>query len=352
MQHMRVQQVARLGNALRNSPHGGVLAGVAVVGLPAVKGRRLPLSRLRVVSAAVVPLVLLAACSSAKTSTAPVSPLDVITVGGTATTPTLTFRAKPLSVKATTTKVVTPGSGVKLTGANTARFNYALYNGRDGKQVDSSFGKQSAGMDLSSTQVMPGLNKGLVGQTVGSRVLLAIPPADAFGAQGNAQAGFGPADTVVFLIDLVSASTPLATAEGVAVPPKVGLPTATVDGAKPAQVKVPKTPAPTRLVVQPLIKGAGMAIKAGNNIKVNYTGVLWKDGKKFDASGDHGSSFDLQVGAGQVIPGWDKGLVGQTVGSRVLLVVPPAEGYGAKGSPPLIGAKDTLVFVVDILAII
>ena len=80
--------------------------------------------------------------------------------------------------------------------------------------------------------------------------------------------------------------------------------------------------------------------------------MLWKDGKKFDASADHGSSFDTEIGAGSVITGWDKGLVGQTVGSRVLLVVPPADGYGAKGSPPLIGAKDTLVFVVDILAVI
>ena len=78
--------------------------------------------------------------------------------------------------------------------------------------------------------------------------------------------------------------------------------------------------------------------------------MLWKDGKKFDASGDRGTSFDTPIGGGQVIKGWDKGLVGQTVGSRILLVVPPADGYGAKGSPPLIGAKDTLVFVVDILA--
>jgi peptidylprolyl isomerase len=156
----------------------------------------------------------------------------------------------------------------------------------------------------------------------------------------------------VFLIDLVSASTPLATAKGAAVAPKKGLPTVKVAGAGAATVTVPKTAAPTKLIVQPLIKGAGPAIKAGQNVKVNYTGVLWKNGKKFDASADHGSSFDTQIGAGKVITGWDKGLVGQTVGSRVLLVVPPADGYGAKGSPPLIGPKDTLVFVVDILAII
>jgi peptidylprolyl isomerase len=294
--------------------------------------------------------VFLAGCGSETKK--PVSALDVVTVGGTAKAPTVTFKTKPLTVKATTTKVVTEGKGAKLTKANAITFNYVLVNGKDAKQIESSFGKQTAGMDLSSASLLPGLSKGLTGQKVGSRLLVAIPPADAFGAQGNAQAGFGPTDTVLFLIDLVAASTPLTTAKGVAVPPKAGLPTAKMDGAKPAVITVPKTAAPTKLIVQPLIKGAGAVVKTGQNIKVAYTGVLWKNGKKFDASADHGSAFDTQIGAGKVITGWDKGLVGQTVGSRILLVVPPAEGYGAKGSPPLIGAKDTLVFVVDILAII
>src|SRR5450631_3999424 len=324
---------------------------VEEIPVPTIKGPRVRLSRLRILSVAVIPLVFLSACGSSKTS-AQASALDGVTIAGTAKAPTLTLKTKPLSVKATTTKIVTPGTGPKLTKANAIMFNYVLVNGKDGKQVESSFGKQAAGMDLSSASLLPGLSKGLTGQKVGSRLLVAIPPVDAFGAQGNAQAGFGPTDTVLFLIDLVSASTPLATASGAVVPPKAGLPTVTVTGAAAAQVTVPKIAAPTKLIVQPLIKGAGPVVQAGQNIKVNYTGALWKNGKKFDASADHGSSFDTQIGAGKVISGWDKGLVGQTVGSRVLLVVPPAEGYGAKGSPPLIGPKDTLVFVVDILAIV
>jgi peptidylprolyl isomerase len=307
------------------------------------------LSRLRAVSLAVIPLIFLAACGSAKT---PASALDTITVGGSDATPTVSFKTKPVSVKTTTTKVVTVGKGATLTKTNLLTFNYAIFNGKDGKQIESSFGKQSAGMDLSSPTVLPGLIKGLNGQKVGSRVLVAIPPADAFGAQGNPQAGLGATDSVVFLIQLVSAVTPLATATGAAVAPKAGLPTATVDGTKAAVITVPKTAAPTKLVVQPLIKGAGPVVKSGQTIKVGYTGVLWKDGKKFDASADHGKPFDTVIGAGQVVRGWDKGLVGQTVGSRILLVVPPADGYGAKGSPPKISGKDTLVFVVDILSAI
>ena len=308
------------------------------------------LSRVRAASAALLPLFFLAACGSAKTDAPAPSALDTITVAGTDKAPTVTFKTKPLSVKVTTTKVVTEGKGAKLTKANSIVFNYSLFNGKDGKQIESSFGKQSAGMDLSSTTLLPGLSKGLDGQQVGSRLLVAIPPADAFGDKGNAQAGFGPTDTVIFFIDLVSASTPLKTATGAAVPPKAGLPTVTVDGAKAAVITVPKTAAPTKLIIQPLIKGTGPAVKAKQTIKVNYTGVLWKDGKKFDASGDRGAPVDFQIGAGQVIPGWDKGLVGQTVGSRILLVVPPADGYGAKGKPPMIAGTDTLVFVVDILA--
>ncbi|MEO6144900.1 MAG: FKBP-type peptidyl-prolyl cis-trans isomerase [Dermatophilaceae bacterium] len=315
------------------------------------------LSRVRVMSAALLPLFFLAACGSAK-SDAPANALDEITVGGTNQAPTVTFKTKPLSVKVTTTKVVTAGKGAKLSKANSIMFSYLLFNGKDGKQIESSYGKDAAGktkgpvpLDLSSTTLLPGLSKGLTGQQIGSRLLLAIPPVDAFGAEGNTQAGFGPTDTVLFFIELVSASTPLKTATGAAVAPKAGLPTVTVDGAKAAKITVPKTAAPTALVIQPLIKGAGPVVQAKQTIKVNYTGVLWKDGKKFDASGDRGAPVDFQIGAGQVIPGWDKGLVGQTVGSRILLIVPPADGYGAAGKAPAIGPKDTLVFVVDILAV-
>jgi len=314
------------------------------------------LSRVRTVSAALLPLVILAACTSnspdapsTRTVRPALSGLDAITVGGTEKVPTVTFKAKPLSVKETTTKVVTPGLGAKLTKSNKIVMAYALYNGKDGKQISSSFGKDKVLVDLSSTTMMAGVVKGLIGQQAGSRFLIGVPPADAFGTKGNAQAGVGPTDTLVFFVHIQSASTPLAKAGGIAVRPKAGLPTAIVDGAEPAQITVPKTAAPTKLVVQPLIKGGGAVVTKGQSIQVHYTGVRWRDGKKFDASGDRGGPVDIQIGEGKVIPGWDKGLVGQTVGSRILLVVPPADGYGAAGKPPTIGPTDTMVFVVDIL---
>ena len=331
-----------------------------------IEGLRVHLSRLRVLSAVVIPLVFLAACGSAKTAAQPASALDVITMAGTDKAPTLTFKTKPMSVKETTVKVVRQGTGATVTKADLVTFNVAVYNAKDGKQIETTFGTpQPARADVSNPRFPSGLTKGLVEQKIGSQVLVALPPAD---AAALGVPGVGPTDTVVFLFDLISATTappqsapsakagppPLKSATGAAVPPKAGLPTATVDAtnSKAAQITVPKTAPPTTLVVQPLIKGAGPVVKPGQEVTAHYTGVLWKDGSKFDASADQGKPvpFAVKDGPGGVISGWVKGLVGQTVGSRILLVVPPADGYGASGRAPKIGPNETLVFVVDILA--
>jgi len=295
-------------------------------------------------SAAVIPVFILAACGSGNA-------LDVVAVKGTVKVPTLSVETKPLTVKETTTKVLTEGKGSTLTKDSVVRFNYVLLNGKDGKQIENSFTKAQGPAELDlGADILPGLSKGLAGKKVGSRVLVAIPPVDAFGTKGNAAAGVGPTDTVLFMMDLVSATPALTTATGAAVPPAAGLPTVKVTGAKAAQITVPKTAPPAKLIVQPLIKGTGPQVVAGLKVKVNYTGVLWKTGKKFDASADHGGPTTFPIGQGSVIPAWDKGLVGQTIGSRMLMVVPPADGYGAKGGGG-IGPNETLVFVIDLLAI-
>ena len=83
---------------------------------------------------------------------------------------------------------------------------------------------------------------------------------------------------------------------------------------------------------------------------VQYTGVNWRTKKVFDSSWSRREPFATVIGEGQVIQGWDDGLVGQTVGSRVLLVIPPADGYGKTGSSSVgIKGTDTIVFAVDIL---
>ena len=98
-----------------------------------------------------------------------------------------------------------------------------------------------------------------------------------------------------------------------------------------------------------LVQGTGDTVEAGNTIVVNYLGQTW-GGHVFDNSYDRGASIDFPIGVGAVIGGWDQGLVGQQVGSRVLLSIPPHHGYGTRGVPQAgIGGDDVLVFVVDIL---
>ena len=92
-------------------------------------------------------------------------------------------------------------------------------------------------------------------------------------------------------------------------------------------------------------------VKSSQELMVQYTGVIWRTKKVFDSSWSRKQPYTTEIGVGQVIKGWDTGLVGQTVGSRVLLVIPPADGYGSAGSPSAgIKGTDTLVFVVDIIA--
>jgi peptidylprolyl isomerase len=103
------------------------------------------------------------------------------------------------------------------------------------------------------------------------------------------------------------------------------------------------------LQVKVLADGTGPVVKKGEFLVADYLGQLWRENKVFDHSYDRGP-VGLRIGAGQVIPGWDEGLVGKKIGSRLLLVIPPAKGCGSEGLPRAgIRGDDTLVFVVDVL---
>ncbi|MER7762556.1 FKBP-type peptidyl-prolyl cis-trans isomerase [Streptomyces sp. NPDC097619] len=119
-------------------------------------------------------------------------------------------------------------------------------------------------------------------------------------------------------------------------------------GEKPTLAKGTGQP-PKTLKVEVISEGKGPALKKGDMAQVNYLGQTWDGTEPFDNSFDKGQPFDLTIGAGSVIKGWDQGLEGQKVGSRVELVIPPDLGYGEQGSPPTIKGGATLVFVVDIL---
>jgi peptidylprolyl isomerase len=106
---------------------------------------------------------------------------------------------------------------------------------------------------------------------------------------------------------------------------------------------------PADLVVTDLVEGAGAPIAAGQRAVVHYWGLRWSDGGTFDASWTRGDTFTFQLGAGQVISGWDLGVDGMRVGGRRVLVIPPALAYGDRGAGNVIGPGETLVFIVDLV---
>jgi peptidylprolyl isomerase len=119
---------------------------------------------------------------------------------------------------------------------------------------------------------------------------------------------------------------------------------------KPA-ITVAKTPAPTALQVSDIVVGEGDLACSGDNVSMQYVGVTYANGKQFDASWDRGEPFQFQLGGGQVIGGWDQGIVGMKVGGRRQLVIPPDLGYGDQGAGPDIPPGATLVFVVDLVEV-
>ncbi|HVP01896.1 MAG TPA: FKBP-type peptidyl-prolyl cis-trans isomerase [Solirubrobacteraceae bacterium] len=106
--------------------------------------------------------------------------------------------------------------------------------------------------------------------------------------------------------------------------------------------------APKALVAQDLIVGKGTPAKAGDQVSVQYVGVLYNNGKEFDSSWKRGKPFGFTLGAGQVIPGWDQGVVGMKVGGRRRLIIPADLAYGAQGQPPTIPPNSALIFDVDL----
>lgn len=144
----------------------------------------------------------------------------------------------------------------------------------------------------------------------------------------------GGTETATFSVDAPPAADGGAAEEAAGTPEK-------------PKVTVPDGPPPKELKVEDLKEGSGPAAEKGDQVSVHYVGVSYSNGKEFDNSYDRGQPFELTLGGGQVIKGWDQGLVGMKPGGRRKLTIPPDLGYGAAGSPPAIKPNETLVFVVD-----
>ena len=293
----------------------------------------------------------LAACSSS----APPSPNASVTAKGSfGSSPSVTIpKQEPTGTLAV--KTLIQGNGPTITKSDLFLSNFTIYvwSGTTNKLLDSTY---SSSPQVLPASLLPGIQSAVTGKKVGSRVLVVVPPKQGYGTSGNSQLGVTGSDTLVFVMDLIQKySSGTVSASGTKVSSGGGdLPTVSAAQGSAPKVTIPKgvTP-PTTLVSKTLIKGSGPVVTKGEYLVAQYTGVNWRTGSVFDSSWERSLPYSFKIGASpsQVIPGWDQGLVGQTVGSRVLLVIPPKDAYGSAGqSQAGIKGTDTLVFVVDIIS--
>ncbi|MGO4300073.1 FKBP-type peptidyl-prolyl cis-trans isomerase [Leifsonia sp. RAF41] len=302
----------------------------------------------------------LAACSSAEpssTSTPAANACQNVKSGATSksvkvtgdyrATPKVTIDA-PLKTTDVERTVLIKGKGAEAKGGSSVDIALAAYNGTTGKELTAAQGfdgSAAATIQVNDTAYVPGLVRAVECLPVGSRVVLTAPAKDAFGNQDLSKLSLTAKDSVVFVADVVD--LPPTRANGKSVAPTAGFPTVKLN-AKTGEptITIPKADPPTETKVAVLKQGDGETVQPGDTVTVQYKGVLWRNGEVFDASWTRGAPASFQTTG--VVAGFKKALEGQKVGSQVIAIVPPADGYGSAGSGD-IKATDTMVFVVDIL---
>jgi peptidylprolyl isomerase len=272
--------------------------------------------------------------------------LDTIEVSGeVGKAPKVTFDGE-VAPDEIETEVLEEGDGEELTVGDSVFAQIWIGNGFTEEEVYNTYDTDAP--QLLTGDVSEPFKKAIEGNTVGSRVAVASSAEDAFGEAGNPQLGIGNRDGVVFIIDLVGkvGTEP----SGEERPAAKWAPTlveadGTITGFDFAEANKPSK----NLLDTTLIKGEGAVVEKGQTIAVDYLGQVYEGKKPFDESYSK-EPATFPIGVGQVVTGWDKALVGKTVGSRVILSIPPADGYGEEGNKDAgIKGTDTLFFVVDIL---
>jgi len=295
-----------------------------------------------------------ASSSSSATSSAGASPganTAVTASGAFDKTPKVTI-PKATPGNSLTVRTLIQGSGTTLTKSDALAANFVLYFWQ-GKSSSLKANTFTGSPTVIGGTMLPGLESALIGKKVGSRILAVIPPSQGYGTSGNSQLGITGSTTLVFVIDVLKSYADTAGATGAQVSNGGGtLPTVSAKSGVAPTVTFPSASPPSALVTTTLVKGKGAKVAKGDYVIAQYAGFIWRTKKVFGSSWSSGSPFGFTIGATpeQVIPGWDKGLVGQTIGSRVMLSIPPAQGYGSSGASQAgIKGNDTLLFVVDII---
>ena len=298
----------------------------------------------------------LAACGSESSDTDEGgAPLSSVTIEGKqGEEPKVTFDGR-LDGSTDETEILVEGDGDEVADGDTVKANWWIGNGFTEEEAQTTWTKDGAPQSVEmSEDVLPFLREAIIGNQVGDRVVLLTSAERAFGEGGRPDIGIGNRDAVLAIVDILDTAEtvpPLDGPQGEDKKPAGWAPTLIEKDGVITGLDFTTAHKPSgELIATTLVKGDGPKVKAGQTLTVNYLGQVYEADEPFDESYS-GEPAEFPIGVGQVIPGWDERLVGRTVGSRVILEIPPAKGYGEKGNEQAgIKGTDTLFFVVDILA--
>lgn len=249
----------------------------------------------------------------------------------------------PFDVDRVERTVLLEGAGEPAVEGDLVEATLTMVNATTGEQAP---GTASARVLLRQGQALPGLIAAIVCTPADSRVVAVVPAEEAYGTAGQPELAIGPGDDVVFVIDVL-AIVPLQ-ASGTETPLPDDFPALTLrfDADGRPDIGIPEGDPPAELRSATLLEGAGPPLAAGDEFLVQFQAVNWRTGAVFDETWGDAPRSLLSV-----LPGVDAALLGRPVGSRVVVVVPPADGFGSAGSPSSgVTATDTVVYVVDLLA--
>jgi peptidylprolyl isomerase len=251
-------------------------------------------------------------------------------------TQTATFKT-PLKATGIERTVVTKGTGEATKPGETVDTLVSVYLGKDGKAL----GSQPVPLTVGDASMIKAFLAGVDCVPVGSRVVVTAPAKDMYGPQGNTQLGITADDTLVIVTDVIGQKKQVVPQAW-----KTDVPKVTFDAKGKPTVKLPGTKPPKKLLLKVLKPGTGDVVKAGDTVTLDYQGTSWNTGKIFDQSyGKQPASFATN----QVVEGFGAALVGQKVGTRLIVSIPPQYAYGTDKANDSSGlAGQTLVFVIDI----
>lgn len=262
----------------------------------------------------------------------------------------------PLQTDGAQQAVIDAGEGDPIARGQIVDFQVSLFNGENGELITASaYDDEEAPLRRTAGAELDLLAEAVQCTQVGSRIAVTGTIADVFGADTlDPSLGLGNDDAVVMVLDVQAAY--LGRATGIPQLGASGIPAVvtTPDGIP--GVTIPNEEPPTELRSHTLVLGQGPAIEEGDRAVVHYTGLLWSTRTVFDSSWDRGAPATLTITSfdndpNGVVPGLAEGLVGRTVGSQVIVVIPPELGYPTGQAPATIPDGSTMVFVVDILGI-